>query len=67
MSTNITFTPEQLGQSAALLPDVASTSAVTVELALDDYIFRHSERYAHYMHYDIVPPRPVISFRSNPA
>lgn len=67
MNTNITFTPEQLGQSAALLPDIASTAAVTVELALDDHIFRHSERYPHYRHYDIVPPRPVISFRRNPA
>ena len=67
MNTNITFTPEQLGQSAALLPDIASTSATTVELALDDYIHRHSEHYPHYRHYDIVPPRPVISFRRNPA
>jgi hypothetical protein len=66
MSKDIIFTPDQLRQGAALLPDMASTAAVMVELELDDHIHRHSERYPHYRHYDIVPPRPVISFRRGP-
>jgi hypothetical protein len=65
MSKDITFTPDQLRQGAALLPDMASTAAVMVELELDDHIHRHSEHYPHYRHYDIVPPRPVISYRRN--
>src|ERR1044072_3353882 len=67
MSTEIIFTPDELRQSAALLPDMASTSAVMVEVAVDDYIHRHSDIYPHYHLYGIVPPRPKLTFRRNGA
>lgn len=67
MDQPLTFTVLQLQESAARLPDLASTAEAMVEVAVDDGIFRHSE---HYPHYDtdrepIVPPRPVLTFRKS--
>lgn len=67
MDQPLTFTVLELQESAARLPDLASTAEPMIEVAVDDGIFRHSE---HYPHYDtqekpIVPPRPVITFRKS--